>query len=83
MTLGNLLLLVAGLFLAWIVSRDLIAAWRNKCFRKGPAQLWDVPLESAPVVYWVLIIGNLSLIALGIVVALIGASDVWEAFVRS
>lgn len=82
MTFGNLLLLAVGPFLAWMISRDLVAAWRNKCFRKGPSQLWDVALGSAPVVYWVLIVGNVLMVALGIGVALMAASDIWKAFVR-
>jgi hypothetical protein len=74
---GSWLLLVIGPFLAVVISRDLVAAWKHQCFRKGPSQLWDVPRATMPVVFWVLILGNILMVCLGVWVAATTAIELW------
>ena len=74
---GRWLLLLIGPFLAVVISRDLVSAWKHQCFRKGPSQRWDVPRTTKPVVFWFLIVSNSLLVCVGVWLAATTAMELW------
>ena len=74
---GRWILMVMGPFLAVVIARDVLLAWKHQCFRKGPGQLWDVSRVGKPIVFWFLIVANVSLVCLGIWLAASSAIEIW------
>jgi hypothetical protein len=72
------LFLLLGPFLVVVTGRDLRAAWRYQCFRKGPGQLWDVSRAQKPITFWFLIGGNVAIIATAAWLTVISAVALWN-----
>ncbi|MDQ8027955.1 MAG: hypothetical protein REJ23_04450 [Brevundimonas sp.] len=63
---GSWLFLLVGPFLAVVLTRDVLAAWKHQCFRKGPSQLFDVARATKPITFWFLIVANIVIVLLGV-----------------
>ena len=71
------LFLVLGPLLATVVTRDLLAAWKNQCFKKGRGQLFDVPRSEMPITFWFLMFGLTVLVSVSLWLSVTTAIEIF------